>query len=545
MAITIHCYEPLGTPRQATLQLDPTAKGFAVYAMQDSLSEDAKDLRSTILRRLGDNPPANSTLLMQMEIRSNRRGELPGLRVLKVGARVIIEVIRTDSRGRVTKGTDLRSGSRLEATLRDLRTIVFSLEVESDSIQSTKSAVGGSRPGGSQAVEGVFNMVWMVPTVAQTLAEPRTKIVTAIAQRLKKMGLSPAMIQPMLLMSGTVFAAGYLAFDQYSEAAGLKKDLDLANAQITQTQAARDQALKSEEICRVEKKAIATALNDVDTTRMIQAEIALATPLAQAMALELGGPKMANDDAMKWDAPALIGVKKLIVNQMASQRDPLSLATECLVFEDQLRQGLPTFVLAYHPSAEVLCPKDYLLVDGGVDRGGPWGISKRAADEFGAPVDLPDGALDVRLNPRWSSATLADGLRSVQEALLKADTGDRPPVAPSQLHLWTVALWDAYNRLPDSPDGVEANTAEDCVEDLVVQLRLASDTAEPGQPILPSIDLVAAGQVVRVSPSVGCPWPAEAIQAGARASLQAVTSLALVQMKVEETGAGGAEEKAE
>lgn len=544
MAITIHCYEPLGTPRQATLALDPAAKGFAVYAMQDSLSEDAKDLRSTILRRLGDNPPANSTLLLQFEIRANRRGELPGLRVLKVGARVIIEVIRTDSRGRVTKGTDLRSGSRLEATLRDLRTIVFSLEVESDSVTGVKSAVGGSRPAGSQAVEGVFNMMWMVPTLAQTLQEPRAKIVAAIAQRLKKMGFSPALIQPMIFMSVGVFAIGYIAYDQYSGAEELRKELDLANAQLIQTQAARDQALKSEELCRVEKKAIAAALDDVDTTRMIQAEIALSTPLSQAMALEVGGAKMASDEAMKWDAPAIIGIKKLVVNQMAAQRDPLSLGTECLAFEDQLRQGLPTFVLAYHPSAEVLCPKDYLLVDGGVDRGGPWGISKRAADEFGAPVDLPDGALDIRLNPRWSAATLADGLRGVQEAILTADTGDRPAVAPSQLHLWTLALWDAYNRLPDSPDGVDANTAEDCVEDLVVQLRLQAETAEPGQPILPSIDLVAAGQVVKVSPSVGCPWPAEAIQAGARASLQAVTSLALIQMKIEET-TGGAEEPAE
>ena len=60
---------------------------------------------------------------------------------------------------------------------------------------------------------------------------------------------------------------------------------------------------------------------------------------------------------------------------------------------------------------------------------------------------LADQLGDPRMAARWSATTLAIGLREVQFTLLTTDTGAQPVVAPGQFHLWSLALWDAYNRL--------------------------------------------------------------------------------------------------
>lgn len=532
MAITIHCFEPTGSPRQASLDLEEGA-GFSVYSMQDNLPEDAKTLRNTILRRSGFFPPPNSTLLMHVELRSQRPGELPVMRVTKVGAGVILEVIRPDSRGRVTKGTDLRSGSRLEATMRDLRTILYSLEVESELVKGSKAAVGGSRPTGSQAAEGLMNAIWIVPTVAETLLEPRAKLMTWLSTKARAMGLSPAMLQPMMLASAGTFIMAYIAYDQYSDNSATQDRLTELQLQYEAAGAARDQAIQAEVDCREQRKVLAGKLDEIEVMRSLQAEIALASPLAQAVSVELGGPRMQGDEVAEFDRLSMAQIHKLVVADMGNRREPLNMAALCLGQETALHQDLPRYVLTYHPSEDFLCPEDHLWVDAGVDRGGPWGISARAADEFGAKVDLGEGDADIRLNERWSANTLTEGLRVIQETILEADTGDRPPVSPGQIHLWSVALWDAYNRLPSSPPGVTNNTAADCVKSLVEQVARKETPAEPGQPVLPPLAIIAAGERLELSPSVGCPWPADAVHKGAQAALRAATNLALIQLAAE------------
>ena len=102
---------------------------------------------------------------------------------------------------------------------------------------------------------------------------------------------------------------------------------------------------------------------------------------------------------------------------------------------------------------QLVCTPNYSVVDGGINRAGPWGLSERVAGEFGDQESAEAVAdetqpTSLRMYPRWSASTLAIGLREVQFALLTSDTGPRPPTVPSQAHLWTLALWDAYNRLP-------------------------------------------------------------------------------------------------
>lgn len=531
MSLTIHCYESRSVPRQASLVLDEP-KPFSVYALQDNLSEDVRDLRSTILRDIEDNPPPQCTLLFELEVRAARQGELPTLKVSKLGAGNEIYVLRRDSRGRVTKGHDLKSGSRFEATLRDLRTIVFNLEIESE-LAHGKSALAGSRKAGSGAVDGMGSVLWIVPNIAETIAEPRAKLVAWLVQRAKKMGLTPAMISPTLLLSAVAVGGAYAWWNAAAENEALEARIAEAEEQLNGAHLARDAALSSEQDCREQRRDLTEVLDQIEESRKLQAEISLQVPLAHAVAIEGGGARMASEEALEFDGPAKASVHKMVVGEMSGAREPKNLAAVCLAQENALGQDLPPYVLTWNPSGEFLCPEDFQMVIDGVDVGGPWGLSKRVQRDFGA---IADGGGDVRFNERWSSEALATGLRDVMATILDADTGDRPPVAPSQIHLWTLAMFDAYNRMPSPAGGAMDRPAVECVDEALGELARRYQPAEPGQPVLPNIADVAAGEEIRVTPSSGCPWPADSINRGAAASLRAVTQAALIELTINEGG---------
>lgn len=535
---TIRCYEPQSTPREASLVVDEEHRAFALYAVSDRLGDDTRDLRLTILRRIEDNPPPSSSLLFEVEVRAGRPGELPVLRVLKVGGGLLaLELIRPDSRGRVARGLDIKSGARFEATLRDQRTIGFSLEVAGETA-SGKGALAGARPSGSKAVQGLGSLVWVVPNIVETIAAPTGKVIAWMTARAKRMGISPAVLSPMLLMSGFFLGAMWLAYDQYKTGMDTQERLEALQLDYEAALISRSAAVAAETECREQRKDLTVKLDDIEESRKLQAEIALATPLAHSVAIEGGGKRMGAEPAMEFDKVATTNVHKLVVSNMASQRVARSKASICLALSDKLGQDLPMHVLVWHPSPDFLCPEDYGAVLDGVDVAGHWGLSTRVAKEFGGLV----AGDDPRGNERWSVAALTGGLRSVMRTILSADTGDRPPVPPGQLHLWTLALFDAYNRMPSPAGGAMDRPADECIAELIAEVARRNQPAEPGQPVLPSISSVVTGEEVRVTPSAGCPWPGQAVSLGAQAALRAVTDLALIEWTNEQNEVGKEDE---
>lgn len=531
MSLTIHCYEPQAVPRATSLSFDKPHP-FAVYALQDNLSEDTRDLRSTVIRRIEENPPPGATLLFELEIRASRPGELPTLNVMKVGARAMIEIVRPDSRGRVTKGTVLKSGSRFEATLRDLRTVVFNLEVESEAVRD-KGGVAGARPTGSKAVDGVMAMIWVVPTIMETIAEPRAKLVAWLVKQAQRAGLSRAMISPMLLMSATMIGLTYVAYSYYQDGMSAQERLDSLEVELLNAQAATTAALAAEMECRAHRKDLTKALDQIDETRKMQVEIALSPTLARAVSIEAGGPRMVAEPVVEFDTMSATAVSKLLVSQVAAAEKPRALPRVCLGQENALGQDLPKFVLVWHPSEEFLCPEEYQVVLDGVDLGGPWGLSKRVQREFGEAADVPKGT-DVRMNERWSANTYTTALREILTTLASSPSGERPPVAPQQIHLWTLALFDAYNRMPSPAEGSMDRPVGECVTELIDELTRRLAPAEPGQPVLPSIERIALGDQLKVTPTSGCPWPADALSHGAQSALRAVTQMAVLQQAIDD-----------
>ena len=129
---------------------------------------------------------------------------------------------------------------------------------------------------------------------------------------------------------------------------------------------------------------------------------------------------------------------------------------------------------------------------------------------------------------RWSATTLAIGMREVQFTLLTTDTGTRPVVVPSQMHLWSLTLWDAYNRLPSPASGVLDKPVGFCVDELIGKMMQDPEPSVPGQPILPDLTAVAGGEKsIAVSPSPSCPWPTGVFQISAEAAIQSVANLSV------------------
>ena len=528
MPITIHCFEPQAKPMRASVDLEPRER-VALYVMQDTLTDEARGLRTTILRKAKEHPPNGVDLVFELEPRAGRPGQAATFLVRKVGRHMAIEVIRPDgSRGRVTKNAEVRSGSRFDVTLEDMRTITFGLEVEAGSIGNQRMVGGGTRR--SNKMDTALTAgAWLIPTVADTLASPREAVISFLFKIAKKLGISNIGF-PFILMSLTMFAGiGAGAFFWYQKG-NVEEELEVVQAQLVATEQSRDAAISAESACVDQRRVLTAALDDIETSFRLQAEIAMEAQLARTKATELGGPRMAIEEAVEYDLTAAEGLYRYVVELMKEQRDAPDAedVAPCLGQEAVLGQDVPRYVLVWNPVDELVCPDDYAAVDAGVDRAGAFGLTTRAAAEFGGPYP-PDNQDEPRSNVRWSSSAMVVGFRTIQKAVLQADTGGRPPVAPGQVHAWSLAIWDLYNKMPSPANGGMDAPLDSCVSDLVVQASLAGGNAEPGQPVLPSITGVAAGNTsFRLRPTAGCPWPVGGMQDAAKNALSTIARMGLI-----------------
>jgi len=184
-------------------------------------------------------------------------------------------------------------------------------------------------------------------------------------------------------------------------------------------------------------------------------------------------------------------------------------------------------VLLWHADPLLVCPVSWREPLEGVDRAGPHGLSARAADELGVTPEGAEGSGDPRVSERWSSATLGRGLRAVADELMVADVGGRPAALPSQIHLWSLAIWDGLNRMPPPPAPADPSVTS-CVAPMLATLGQQAGASLPGQAVLPDILAAAQGEAPGLVPTLACPWPPDALIAGARAALRAAARATLL-----------------
>lgn len=536
----IHCLERSGRPHRATLRLSDHEHRFFLYLIDDGA---VTALRRTVLRRRDAPPPEGGALLVELELTRPRGAgaDDPGALTLSVrtlGAWDVVEVVG-ERRSRLGPGVPLEGGGQLEVNLPRQGALVLRVEVQEVLDQGADVGVLGQSPEGDALAADLTAMIWAVPTATAALKAPWTKVITAFKGLAKKLRLSPALLTP-LLMAGTVaLGMGYATWSQHSRAEKAESLLADRDAALAQSEARAEAAQAGEGACLDARETLAGRLGDLESSRAVLVEQAMQRTRTQGVAVAQGGARMESEALRGFDATGWDAMIALVVQQMGDVAVEPALVGACTAQSEVLDQDIPAFVLLWHPDARKLCPEGYSEVDGAVARAGRWGLSERAALLYGDAFRDPDAEDngDKRDRERWAAAAHVQGVRATLRGILGAQTGPRPPVAPSAAAVWALALWDAYNHLPLPPEGAPLVRAEDCAAEVVLTLGRGQDAADPGRPVLPDLVGVATEGIADLAPTVSCPWPKDSVQAGVSRALLAVARaarLAEVQPRPEE-----------
>ncbi len=521
----IHCAEVNALPSRTSLSFE-AGTDVAVYLLDDE-REGSASVRSTVLRHAGALAPANASLLMDLTVTQVGRHRV--LRVVRAG-RVPVDLVRADARSRVQSGTEFRSGARFDVALPSRGSVQFSLSLAAATEQGLRASVGGGGTRASAAAAAQTSLLWLVPTIIETINDPMNRFKDGAIEALSKTGISPRTFAAILLVILTVIGSGAFGLTQYFNAEEAKAELEEVKAAQADAQAAQGDALASEAACMVDRRALAQRVNDQDLVRRASVEGAYARALARSFALEKGQARFSSPQVTSFDAEAYAADVRAVLAQLPDSPPGGRAAERCRTQTGPLGRDLPAFLLSTHPDDTLTCPVNYVANVDGANLRGSWGLSERVATELRASAQISaDDAIsavqgfDPRDVDRMSAGMLAAGVRSIRAVLIATELDGRPAVAPSELNLWSLALFDAANRLPVSPPGSPPWTLGQCVAELIERNASLQTTASPGEPVLGPVSAVAAGEViVPAAPSATCAWPTDAVARGARTALRAV-----------------------
>jgi hypothetical protein len=375
------------------------------------------------------------------------RTRLPLLRVDRPSRVLPLDLLRADSRARVAMGTDLRTGARFELTLLDRRTVSFSLHFSADATRGSRALVGSGGTRGRAAASTTRTALWLLPSLWQIWTDPLDEVQDWARAKLVTFGLSTSMLVLLMTVWVPIAAGGWFAWGQRTAVVDAKASAEAALGSASAANAGRDAALEAEATCMSQRTDLARALGDTLAEREARVDAALEASAARAFALELGGARLATPELARVEEDSLGRIRERLVKELGDSPPLPEEALRCTAANAALEKDLPAWVLLWHPDARVVCPLDFDSEAGGVHQRGSWGLSDRILRQFGPPS--AEG--DARLVDRLAANMFTKGLRAVRAAILAAPTGERPPVAPAELHLWTVTLWDAYNRMPSRP----------------------------------------------------------------------------------------------
>lgn len=542
MAQTLLCIESTGRPPQATLTLGDDLE-FSVWALLDEGASE-RGLRVTALRRADELPPANAVLVLHLRVVTGAAGS--SMRVLKVGPQIQeVIYVQPDVESRVGLTTTLRNGCSLRLHLHPSnrayggrgsgegawgQAVRFTLQYQASAVD-TRTAVSSSGAGRSQALVAASTALWLVPAAWTLVTDWTGTLIDNFVAWVRRYGISPRTAIYISTMAFVFGGAAWAWYIQYKARNAAEEKVARTEDALEQAQAAQQAALQSEMACFAERKAIAKKLKDKEEQLSSQVDGALGVTASRTVALEGGGKRLGSEDALAWDTSVQPGLRKLVAQMMTGVSVTPQDMVRCQDQSAALGSDLPLYALAWSTDPEKSCLENLSRVDGSAHLVGYWGLSERTAREFGAPdpaytYATPEGGpkaleADPRVNVRWASAAMSAGLREVQDAVLKHDSGSRVPVAPSQAQLWSLALFGAYNLLPQPPVGLP--DADLCISQVMDDLLSGATAPAPGEPLLPDIVQVATGdRVVLLRPTPPCDWPPDALEKGVQYALTAV-----------------------
>lgn len=530
MSFYLDAVEPHARPKRRTVTVHE-GQSVCLWAVQ--MDRDAgPGLRRTVFRTPEQVPPQDAVLVCWLSADDH------GLTATRVGTMLHVELVRSDHRSRLVGGMRIPNQASFELTLGDGSRVDLTLSIRRQSGAGAELTIGG---GGTRRSRVVYsaNNVWWVITDGKGLAVTFTiKIWDGVRDRLMKLGIDSRVLS---FMSGLLLSAAlgfYISYTQYQRAQSEEERAETAETALSRAEAAQAASLATELACLNQRKELVSQLGAIDAKQQLAAEIALGLALANKVSVEFGGDLLGDPRLLAADGLLAPGLTKAVVRELKPAATDIE---ACEAQSAALSNDLPPYLLLYHPDPAVACPSDYASVDAGVDRAGRFGLSERVAREFrrsgddstGAPPGTLEDLLgDPRFEDRWAAFTLATAYRETTRLLLEGARTERPPVLPSQSQLWALALFDAYNHLSSTPDGVLDAPMEVCVSRVLTHRVDTAPPAAPGDPVLPDIVAVAFGdEAFAAPPTPGCPWPRDAIQQGAISAIHTVSRLAAQRLE--------------
>ncbi len=533
MTLLLSLLEPESQPARVDVSVVPGDE-VRIYALAPALAWSG--LRTTVVRIGSALPPPDSTFVLAASVREEQDGTA-ALRLTGIGIDADLERIVDHGSARMVAPEALGDADWLSLTLPDLQRVRIGLRLRAPVAQGATATVGGSGTGRSNIAKGQTGLLWLVPTIWTIYTDQQQYVMNNIRALGKRLGLGPRSIQGLFIFAAFASASGVALWLQYDARAAAEASAETAQDDAARADDARQAALLAEMSCLAERRDLADELGKVDEVRRIRAERALAVSTAQVLARDEGGKRLGEDALLENDVAIIASTRDAISERMARVTADEDTARPCLDSAPALGDDLPRYALLWHPDAEVFCPPNYAGVAEGLTLVGRWGLSPRVADRYGAPVprarsgsSAAELAEDPRASDRWSAQTLASALRDAQRTLLTAGDELRAPVWPSQAQLWSLALFDATNRLPRTAEGALDRPHAECIDALIVDIANQREALPPAEPTLPDLVDIADGNVsLRVGATPGCPFPPDALVHGAEAALVAVARLATVE----------------
>lgn len=540
MSILIECIEPEGRPIANQLEV-VQLQLFRLYILNDTRLEPAGGLRSTLLLPAEKNPPPEASLVMELDVYDPGAGDPLVFRVKRMGRHVKSDIIRPNVRSRLAEGHEIPSPSRLEL-IQETKKVIITLQLESDLMKTTKGFGAGAVQ--HKPIRSISVAAFLYDSIMGLLVINSTIIKDKIIIYLRKLGIHPTIFLTLASLGLVVGMAGYLAYNRNNAANEAEAKAQQMEEDAKKSEAAREDALDNVAQCLLEQQRLALRLGQKETALKAVVLMSLEQEKDKNAIKNIGSRTFFASDVDPYEKKYSDATIKELVKRIQLGSINPDMLEPCLEYKSLLQPDLPAYVLTWHPAKDLVCTPTYNQVVSGVRQIGAWGLSDRVGMEFGAinisagsaegvaqlTSNLEDltGVGDPRMAPNWSAHSLVIGLREVQSALLSYDLGDdRPVTVPSQVNLWTLALWDAYNQMPSPADGIKNKTVGECVDMFLEFTEKNTSALVLGQPLLPDITAVALQESqVQLPMTSGCPWIGGSIVTGANNALQAASDYA-------------------
>jgi hypothetical protein len=531
MSFLIIGQEPDRQPHRALIRLTRREERLKIYLLSDRGLELA-GLRATVLRRAEEPPPPESELLIELCVVVQPAPHAPDqpppppelrLQPCVMGAHPVM-VEHGGVREQVSVAASFANGAPLFVERPGASDIQLIVEVQDEGLTGARVAVAGLESADDAALGDVASVIWAVPTAANALSAPGAKVVAAFKSYAKRLKIPPALLMPLLIGGTLLLGMGYATWKNHQRAGEAESRLAEREQALADAVVQRDVALAGEGACLEAREEITVELGDQRARLLVVLEQVLNRAQVKALATGLAGQRVLDPRVLAFDDAGWASLIALLVETVSHVRVEPALVAPCLAQRDALGAELPTFMLLWHPDANLQCPEAYLYIDGQVNRAGRWGLSERAARLYGEGyLAAPDLSQDLRARDAWAVMAMTKGLRDTLSGLLTAPTPGRAPLAPSEATLWSLAVWDAYNRLPLPAEGLPIASAQTCAVELVTRLASGAEVSTPGQPVLPDVAAVARGEGLGAFVATpACPWPEHSLHDGAARALQAV-----------------------